>query len=204
MFVKICGVHGVGKTTISEMMIKNLTKRGFDADRVHGADIMARILGISVDELRVLSDDQKVQARELMFREIYKNDHLYPDRIILRDAHFSLRDVKGKKIRSIPLVDEDREHLKAIVVLTAPKDEILKRRQADIRVDRSLNIEEINEEIQEETKIAREQAQKFGIPLFEVKNFGVLPDRVADKIVDLLVENSVLPERNGRKIEIFN
>lgn len=204
MFIKIGGVHGVGKTTVAEILINDLISFGHDAGGVHGADIMARILGVTMDELRAMPEKRKNEAREKMFREVYKTDLENPDKIIIRDAHFCIRDVNDGKIQPVGLRDDDRNQLKAIVLLTAPEEEILKRRNDHGRIDRSLDMDIIREEMENEVKVARQQAEELGIPIFEIENAGQSPEVTTKNVVWELTHRGVVsPERTARGAEMM-
>lgn len=194
MFIKIGGIQGAGKTTITQLLLGKLRGLGIEADIVHGGDIMAQILGITVDELRFMPEYLKADAREKMFRFVYAEDRQNPHRVILRDAHFSFLDKVSGQFVIVPYRKEDYQQMRAMVVLDVPVEEIIRRRSLEIqkRTDRVLDPDMVLKEKNTEIITARIQARDLGIPLMIINNSSVLVQETCDHIVKWLRNESII------------
>jgi len=198
MFIKIGGVPGAGKTTIAKLLIEQLKENGVDVGTIHGAEILAQILGVSLEELRILPENEKAGAREKMYQIMYTRDRENPYRILIRDAHFCMLDTSTHQFVTAPLQEEDFQQMKAVIVLDVPAEEILRRRTNDKRdrADRSLNIMTIEEEIRAELTEAKKQSKRLGIPLFIIPNHNRLPSDTCQEI-RMRLGQSIYSERES-------
>jgi len=194
MFIKIGGVPAAGKTTISKILVDCLRAAGYEAETVHGAKILADVLGVTVDELRRLPKETREAARPEMFRRIYEEDRNHPGRIWVRDAHFSLYEPTVGKFTIFPIQEGDKLQMKAMIVLEAPAGIIKERRLSDgkQRQDRVLDPNIIRQEIDRELAVDREQSLALSIPLITIGNYGRTPQEICTDIVQRL------------KVEVFS
>lgn len=188
MFIKIGGVPAAGKTTISKILVDCLRTAGYEAEAVHGAKILADVLGVSADELRRLPKEVRETARPEMFKRMYEEDRNRPRRIWVRDAHFSLYEPTVGNFTIFPIQEGDQQQMKAMVVLEVPAEIIRERRLLDgrQRQDRVLNPKIIGQEIDRELTVAREQSLALLIPLITIGNYEKAPQEVCADIVQRL------------------
>lgn len=194
MFVKIGGIQGTGKTTITRLTVAKLQELGVEADIIHGAEIMSQIMGVTIEELRKMSDNLKIKAREEMFQQIYAEDRKNIGRIILRDAHFSFFDKTLNQFVIVPYRKEDRQQMKAMVVLDIPVEEVINRRKLEInqRNDRVLDVTIIEREREIELDTARKQAGQLGIPILIIDNFSQSAENTSKYLISCLRKERII------------
>ena len=188
MFIKIGGVPASGKTTIASTLTNCLKERGINTVRIHGADLMARVLGVDIKDLRSMTEEQKLLARKEMYNLMYEEDRRSPTIMRIRDAHFCLFD-GGNSYSISPIQEGDQTQMKAFVVLEALPPEILRRRIAEhkTRADRVLDLERVQLELRLEREVANAQAEVLGIPLIVVQNYGRAPKEICQEICQRLL-----------------
>lgn len=184
MFVKIGGVPASGKTTIAKLLVDVLRVQGYDADEIHGGDIMAEILGVSMNELHKLPEAVRNSVRPEMYRRMYEEDLRNPSKIWIRDAHFCLYEPLLGSFTICPLQKGDRQQMKAMFILHVSPEEIRKRRllEKNPRSDRALDLGIIQKEIEQEIDIAKKQALELSIPLVIINNYARIPRDACDEI----------------------
>jgi adenylate kinase len=174
--IELGGVHGVGKSTTIEAA-SLLVDRPVPV--LKGSVIMARILGVSTEDLPTQAPDRRQWARELMFEELDKA------RNGVRDSHFSVYTDTGYEF---PFTPTDIGLVSAAVIIEASKETVLERRQRITR-DRPKDIAQIEEQLHLERQGAENTAQKLAVPLFYISNEDGdnAPERLAeifDKYLD--------------------
>lgn len=179
MFVKIAGVRGSGKTTITAEMQRQLTLQGINTQVIKGSELMAKYLGIDSKDLSRVPERDRITARQAIYRGLYAYDLIDPQPTVrLRDGHCAVveRDLYGGLYTSeVKLVDGDAAQLKAICLLDPQLDLIIRRRLQDRekRPERNLyDLGLLREEWNQERYIAVKQALKLDIPLYTVANDG--------------------------------
>lgn len=155
--IELGGVHGVGKSTTIEKAARLIDR---PVPILKGSVIMARLLGVSTEDLPTQSPERRQWARELMFEE------LNTARNGVRDSHFSVYTDNGYEF---PFTPSDIGLVNAAVVIEASKETILKRRM-HIERDRPKDIEQIEEQLRLERLGAEEAARKLAVPLFYIRN----------------------------------
>jgi len=155
--IELGGVHGVGKSSTIEAASR-LTDRLVPI--LKGSVIMARILGVSTEDLPKQPPDVRQWARELMIEEIgsIRNG--------VRDSHFSVYSETGYEYTFTP---SDIGLVNAAVILEASKETILRRR-TEIKKDRPMDINQIEEHLEIERIAALEAAKKMQVPLHVLRN----------------------------------
>lgn len=168
MFIYVGGVPAVGKSSIIREVEKLACGQGINLERIVGTGIMCELAGVStVEELRQLPEETRRKLRPEMNRRIYEKDRLDPSAIRVCDGHFCFFDIKGEEYGKRQIQPWDKEQVKAIVVVLANPQIILRRRISDgaERPDRQRDFEFIKKEQQLEVQIATSQAQELGIPI---------------------------------------
>ncbi len=155
--IELGGVHGVGKSTTIEAASQLVDR---PVPILKGSVIMARILGVSTEDLPTESPERRQWARELMFKELDEA------RNGVRDSHFSVYTDSGYEF---PFTPTDIGLVNAAVVIEASKETVLARRQR-IERDRPKDIAQIEEQLYLERQGAEEAARKLAVPLFIVRN----------------------------------
>lgn len=176
MFIKIGGVRGSGKTTVTPDFVSLLDSFGYQTERVYGAKLMADHLGITVDGLDDCTERVRKEARVHVYTKLYAQDWIEPA-LRVRDGHFALvhRTPTGLEINISDLIPEDYRQLRAIYILQPPEEIILARRVLDtsLRGDRNLVDKDLlSLELYWERKIAQEQADELGLTPHFFDNLG--------------------------------
>lgn len=183
MFVKIAGVRGSGKTTVTAEMHSLFTSQGIRSQTIKGSELMARYLGIDPNELPQVPERDIILARNAVYRGLYANDLVDPKRTVrFRDGHCAIvmRGAYGDiSVREVPLVDGDTQQLRAICLLDPDVRTILTRRQGDIYRRPERNITDVGylfAELEYERDAALRQADTLGIPLYVHGNDGTIQE----------------------------
>ena len=155
--IEVGGVYGVGKTTTIERAAR-LTKK--EVPILKGSVIMARILGVSTEDLPAQLPEIRSAAREIMFKELNEAKNG------VRDSHFCVDTDNGYEYT---FTESDIGLVAAVVLLEASKETVLARRM-QIKQDRSKNIDHIKEHIMLERNAAELFADKLHAPLVIIKN----------------------------------
>lgn len=176
VFIKIGGVRGSGKTTVTPDFVSLLDSLGYQTERVYGAKLMADYLGTTVDGLDNCTESDRKRARVHVYTKLYAQDRMEPA-LRVRDGHFALvhRTPPGLEVNVSDLIPEDHQQLRAIYVLQPPEEIILTRRVLDtnLRGDRNLADRDLLcHELYWEQKVAREQADKLGLTTHFFDNLG--------------------------------
>lgn len=180
--IAVGGTRGVGKTTI------------------------LRRLASSYPEVRVIfmSDELKRYTLEKTGRGFFDHDIPSRDRlrrefgmelikkfeimkgIVLLDLHFTdIREGQDKIIQPGELLQE----ISALVLVEAPSETILARRQLEELRGRKLSLEDISLERASELKGAITIASQFNIPLMRVNAEGTIEEATLEIIHALRLEN---------------
>ena len=196
MFLRIGGIPAVGKTTVAGLLVDELRAVGLDADTVHGANILAEILGVKKSQLSQIPEETKAAAREEMYRRIYEADAQSPNRLVVRDAHYCMRDLGTGDFVECPLQPGDKNQMALMMLLISPETEIARRRQEDLskRPDRPLDLAIIRQEAEFELATAKRQAETLGIPLLLFQNDGRTPQETTREIALAVQERLKDPE----------
>lgn len=155
--IELGGVHGVGKSTTIEAAARLIDR---PVPILKGSVIMARLLGVSTEELPVQPPEQRQWAREVMFKELNEA------RNGVRDSHFCVYTKDGYEF---PFTPTDVGLVNAAVLIEASKETVLERRH-QIERDRPKDIAQIEEQLELERRGAQEAARKLAVPLFYVPN----------------------------------
>jgi len=155
--IRIGGVHGVGKTTIIEAAKQYADK---DVPLIKGSEIMAKILGISVEEIHEQSPEDRQAAREKMYTELLKITNG------VRDGHYCVYTDTGYEF---PFSSADKGRVAVAVALVASPNTVLERRKAIDR-ERPKDINKIKEQIELELFGAEQTAAKLDVPLEVIEN----------------------------------
>ena len=177
MFVKIVGVRGSGKSTVTAEMQRLFVSQGIDTQMIKGSELMARYLGIDPTELSRVPERDRIRARQAVYKGLYAYDLLDPSpKVRLRDGHSTIvqRDAYGDiRVSEVALVDGDANQLKAICLLDPSLPVILHRRRLDLKIRPERNVvdlELLRSEWDYERRIATRQAAKLDIPLYSIEN----------------------------------
>lgn len=168
MFIYVGGIPATGKTSIIKEAEKLASERKINLKRTIGTDIMCKLAHVrTVDELRRLPEETRRKLRPEMNRLIYEQDRLDPTTIRVCDGHFCFFDIKGEKYGERQVQLEDKQQMKAFVVILADAQTVLRRRMDDKtkRPDRQKDIMSIVKEQLLETMIAKKQARELNIPV---------------------------------------
>lgn len=167
--IQVGGVHGVGKTTSIEAARK-LTHK--EAPVLKGSIIMARILGIEVEELPYQDPHKREAARRGMFEELARSKNG------VRDGHFCVFTETGYEF---PYDPNDIGLVEVAALLVASPETVLQRR-LQIERERPTDIDLIVEHLRLEQSAAVLASQQLRIPLVIVKNEDIdsAPEQLAD------------------------
>lgn len=197
MFIKLGGVRGSGKSTVSQHFVSILQNNGYNAEHVYGSKMMADILGVPVRELGQCSEADRKSARIQAYNELYARDLRTPG-IRVRDGHFAIvsKTPAGLTVNQVDLLPQDRGQLRAIYVLNPPIETLLDRRHADFdhRNDRYLDSRTIATEQRLELAIASAQADELGVP-FRILEDTLPPEEISRKLFDNFQEDIPLRDR---------
>ncbi len=176
MLIYVCGIAGVGKTTIcrrtAEIGISN--NLGQLIKTIPTASIIRELVGTKTEkEYSYLPENQRRIIRPDFIKRVYILDRQNSDVIYLFDRHLSSWDVKSEsfKIWQTPL--EYQKQVFAIAFITASTELICARRLRDyeIRPDRHLYDPQFLKSIQRfEKKVAYRMAKILQIPIITIKN----------------------------------
>jgi adenylate kinase len=155
--IELGGVHGVGKSTTIELASRLIDR---PVPVLKGSTIMARLLGITTEDLPSQPKDRRQWAREHMFEE------LSTTRNGVRDSHFSVYTDTGYEF---PFTPSDIGLVDVAVIIEASKETVLQRRQ-QIDRDRPKSLTQIEEQLHLERIGAEETARKLAVPLFYILN----------------------------------
>lgn len=155
--IELGGVHGVGKSTTIDAASQLIDK---PVPILKGSVIMARLLGVSTEDLPTQPPDRRQWARELMFEELdqAKNG--------VRDSHFCVYTDTGYEF---PFTPTDIGLVNAAVIVEASVRTVLERRR-EISRDRPKDAAQIEEQLHLERIGAEETAKKLAVPLFYIRN----------------------------------
>ena len=156
--VLVGGVHGVGKTTTIEAA-RALTKSYVPV--LKGSDILARLLGVSTEQIPEVDPGRRALARVAMYQELAmaKNG--------VRDCHFCTYSSTGYEF---PLeTGGDIGEAAVAVVIEASPETVLKRR-LEITRERPKDIDVIREQQLLEREAAMRAATKLGIDVVLLEN----------------------------------
>lgn len=177
MFVKIVGVRGSGKTTVTAEMQHTLNFQGINSQIIKGSDLMAKYLGIDPHKLSTVPKRERMRVRKIIYKGLYAYDLLDPNPTVrLRDGHSAIveRDAYGGiQVSEVSLVEGDATQLKAICLLDPSLPLILHRRRVDLKMRPERNVfdlEMLRAEWDHERRIAARQAAKLDIPLYSIGN----------------------------------
>jgi adenylate kinase len=168
--IELGGVHGVGKSTTIEAASRLIDR---PVPILKGSVIMARILGVSTEDLPRIQAERRQWARELMF------DELNTARNGVRDGHFSVYSDQGYEF---PFTSTDIGIVNVAVVIEASKETILDRRYR-IERDRPKDINQIEEQLLLERFGAEETARKLDVPLYSIRNED--GDNAAEQLAEI-------------------
>lgn len=155
--IELGGVHGVGKTTTIESAATGTNKL---VPVLKGSVIMARILGVSTEDLPTQPAELRQAAREKMFLEINTATNG------IRDSHFCVYTDQGYEF---PFTESDIGLVSVAVLLEASKETVQKRRM-QIERNRPTDISQIEEQLYLERLGAEQSADKLNVPLITIRN----------------------------------
>lgn len=155
--IELGGVHGVGKSTTIEAAASLVDR---PVPILKGSVIMARLLGVSTEDLPSQPPERRHWAREFMFEE------LHSARNGVRDSHFCVYTDNGYEF---PFTPSDVGLVDVAVILVASAKTIFERRQRIVR-SRPKDMMQIEEQLHLEQVAAEEAAQKLGVPLIAINN----------------------------------
>lgn len=156
--VLVGGVHGVGKTSSIEAAKSLVTK---EIPVLKGSEIMARILGVTTEDLPHVPADERKLAREGMY------DQLRLATNGVRDCHYCTYSDTGYEFPFASSTDIGRA---AIAVLIEASPEIILERRLNIERNRPTDIAVIQEQIDFERQGAGFAAMRLEVPLHIIKN----------------------------------
>lgn len=181
MIVYICGIPGVGKSTIANMVETRSPLRGRRIEKIRFSEILCTIAEVeSLREYRSLPEDTRRTYQPEMFRRVYEMDRADPSTIRLFDRHVSSWNPHAGDLKVRKIMEDDMARIKGFILLTANPEIIFLRRVKDYneRFDRHLFPSDILMEAQRiEIEIAKTQSRFLDIPLLELRNDdGEAPD----------------------------
>jgi adenylate kinase len=158
--VLVGGVHGVGKTTTIESASIYLNR---DILVLKGSVIMARILGVSTEDLPHVPQDARKSARVSMYEELSTATNG------VRDCHYCTYSDSGYEFPFATATDIGAAAV--AVLIEASADKILERRT---RIDRHrpLDMKTIIEQLELERQGAGHASRRLDIPLHIISNDG--------------------------------
>ncbi len=136
--VAVVGVPGVGKTTVLNLVVKELTSEGFNVKVINFGDYMFNVLhakGIvkSRDEIRHQSMEVQINAQLMAAEEIRKEIDLMQDvgnNVVIIDTHAVIKTGNGFW-SGLPEYVVKRIQPKAIVIIESSVEEIMSRQGRD-------------------------------------------------------------------------
>lgn len=156
--IQVGGVHGVGKTTTIREAKKFTSK---DVPVLKGSEIIARNLGISVEEIPKLEPRIRKLARVAMFEELYSTKNG------VRDGHYCVFTDQGGY--EFPFDERDRGVVDVAVLITASMESVLARRLSITR-ERPTDPKVIERHLQLEEEAAAQFSNRLAVPLHVVEN----------------------------------
>jgi adenylate kinase len=156
--VLVGGVHGVGKTTSIESARSMLTK---EVPVLKGSEIMARILGVTTEDLPHVDPERRNFARQVMYDEL----RLATNGV--RDCHYCTYSDTGYEFPFATSADIGRA---AVAVLIEASVDVVHGRRLSIARRRPTDIAVIREQIELEREGADQAARRLGIPLKIINN----------------------------------
>lgn len=156
--VQLGGVHGVGKTTTIEQAAPLCQK---EVPVLKGSVIMARILGVSTEELPFVSPKEREIARAAMFEELATTTNG------IRDGHYCVFTAGGGY--EFPFNPRDRGVVDVAVLLVASAETVLQRRQL-IERERPKDLGLIQQHLELEQTAGVHLAQQLDVPLIVIHN----------------------------------
>lgn len=184
MFVRVGGIPGVGKTAVIERAVELSRETGIDLERARTKEVLCELASVeTVEEYRRLPLKLRKSLYPPLDRRLYAEDRLRPCVMKLYDSHFYFFDPETGNYQTRTLLPEDKQQLRAIVVLAVDNVKVVsKRRQQDqsFRLDRQqLSIGLLHMEQAMEIKVASSQAAQLEIPFQVLYNEDGDLDRVA-------------------------
>ena len=155
--IRVGGVYAVGKSTVIEAAKKYTQK---DVPVLKGSIIMARILGVSLEDIPFASPEKRNEARKMMYHE------LAASRNGVRDGHYCVYTEAGYEF---PFSEKDVGVVAVAALIVASPESILERRMSIART-RSTDLDVIQRQIELEETAAKETAKKLSVPLATIDN----------------------------------
>jgi adenylate kinase len=181
MLIYVWWIPGVGKTALVKVVVEELNRSWSIAECIRGLPILCELAGnISPDEFRLLPDHIRKQYRPQMYDIIYKRDLADFSTIRILDGHFAYFEVE-KRAHSIREINkQDYIQMKGIFLVEWNSETILSRRSMDIqhRIDRHLDTEYINQQLEIERNEAIRQAKELNVPIVFIDNNGALLESI--------------------------
>ncbi|BDT94142.1 hypothetical protein IFM12275_41180 [Nocardia sputorum] len=176
--VRVGGIYGVGKTTVIKACLAGFSEDGIHIPLIKGSEIMARILGIPVDQLPAQSNEARTTARAAMYKEIGEMASG------VRDAHFSTVDQYGNV--EYPRSEIDVARVTALALVTARPKIIARRRTQIGRPFRPSDLSNIIEHQALEQEAAARLSAELDVPLHMIENNNEDPSLAADLLKQIL------------------
>jgi adenylate kinase len=161
MLRRIClvGVRGVGKTTLLRSVIADLP----DVDYIVGSAVLRELAG---------PDFARFDHLPMAVKEGYRHEAISwmerrqatTGKHILCDGHTALLD-ESTGIVGCVFTERDCRFFRELILVEAPAEVVLARRQGDLSKRRSLNIEVIEKELSAERESSRLVAERWGMIL---------------------------------------
>jgi len=179
--VGVVGPRGVGKTTALDL----LGEEHIDIKIVYySKELVQYCLSIEGASFFSLSIEDKDRIREGFAAHLIQKIKLISG-IVIIDMHITdIREGHGKTIQPSSIL----ELIQMYILLDAPRNIIYARRLlGDVVKKRSLNLKDIDSEIENESKSLTRISSQFGQPYFVVDAIGS-PNNIAQAIMNSIAE----------------
>lgn len=190
MLVYICGVPGVGKTTITKQ-IALLSQSVLKIERVEVYPILNELANNEGVDYNVLKKNERRPFQIKMFQKIHEIDQENPTTIRLLDRHLSSFNFETKSGKIWKIRPDDSKQIIALVVLVADPVIIHKRRLQDqvMRPDRDIRSIGLIKYLQcIEVATVFNQARKLKIPITITGNKDGTINELSKKLHSFIIQ----------------
>lgn len=161
---RIClvGVQGIGKSTL----LRSLQDELRHIDMVLGSSLLRKLVGGDFARFDGFPDALKQSYREQVIARMREQQE-QSGRDLICDGHVTLRNAVTGIIEEV-FTEQDSCFYSEIILLHAPADVVLQRRANDPNKRRSLDPEQIREELQAERTCSQRMAAQRQMLLHEI------------------------------------
>lgn len=186
--IMLGGVSGVGKTTIGKNLMNSCSEKCVFYSIGEFLREEAKLQNATISSLS-LSERKDISRRR--FYSSLEEARKSGAQLFILDSHFAVPKKSGY---DYPFGEGIKEDFDAIVILTAPVQEIQKRRMVDKTKNRDLDSNRIDQDQNEVIKRATYLTQITGLPCLFIEN--IIIDDTVKKIAEYV---DSLPAINKRR-----